>query len=153
MDKIEVNHLFDELVEHIESAPWFTEDWRMSRDGSYMHVTKTNWYDDNGQGVHFEVYVGDTEIEAKQFPILMHAETDVPNWEQFVNRMRIALQYEIPSFMRETDEYTILKEMHPLDKETFVKEVVDALTELQFVVPFVDMCLSENNDVEEKLDE
>lgn len=153
MDKQEVIHLFDELVERIASAPWFTEEWFITREGNYIHVAKTNWHDDKGQGVHFEVYVGDTELEEKQFPILVHAETDVPNREQFVNRMRIALRYHIPSFMRETDEYTILKEMHPLDQKTFVKEVLDALEELQFVVPFVDMCLTENDNVKEKLDE
>lgn len=141
MDKQEVTHLFNELVEHLASASWFTNEWNISRDGNYIHIAKANWHDDKGHGVHFEIYVGDTEQEEKQFPIMLHAETDVPNREQFVNRMRIALQFQIPSFMIENDEYTILKEMHQLDQETFVKEVLDALEELQFVVSFVDMCL------------
>ena len=148
MDKKEATILFDALVDQIKVASWFTEDWFVYRDGNYIHVAKHGWHDEKHQGIHFEVYVGDAEIGAKEFPIMLHAEADVPQREQFVNRMRTAIQFQIPSFMREADDYTIFKEMHPLDKEIFVAEVLQALEELQFIVPFVDMCLEENTELD-----
>ena len=150
MNDQEATKLFDQLVEHIKTAPWFTEEWSVYREGNYIHIRKNNWFDDHHNGVHFETYLGKTELEEDRFPILLHAESDVPNRDQFVNRMIIAIKFEVPSFMCGTTEETIFEEYLPLDKETFVSDVINTLNELQFMVPFIDMCLNEQ---EEKNDD
>ena len=47
-------------------SSWFSDDWAIYNRGPYMQVYKTNWYNDNQSGVHFETY-----IEARLVGVLL----------------------------------------------------------------------------------
>jgi hypothetical protein len=141
MDKENVTHLFDELVEHIRSAPWFSEEWDIYRDGDYIHIFKNNWLEDNHNGVHFETYVGDDD----SFPIVLHAEKDVPDRDAFVQRVVMGISalgsfegLSVDQFDIGVNDYTILKKDCTFDAETFISDVLTTLEDMQFVVPLVD---------------
>jgi len=76
--------LFDKLIEKIKNSEWFTSEWDIYRNGNYIHVFKKNWLDENHKGVHFETYVNDNN---KDSPVVLHAEGDVPNRDEFVQKV------------------------------------------------------------------
>jgi hypothetical protein len=140
MDQQITTHLFDELIQHIKSAPWFTEDWDIYRDGNYIHIFKKTWHEKNHNGVHFETYIGDSQLENGSFPIVLHAEKDVPNRDAFVQRVIMEIRSQ-EGFEIGVNDYTILRKEVDLQKETFVADVLKTLKEMQFIVAFVDQHL------------
>jgi hypothetical protein len=133
MDQQKVTQLFTELIEHIKGVTWFTEEWDVYRDGNYIHIFKENWLEENHNGVHFETYVGDTST----FPVVLHAEKDVPQRDAFVQRVVMAIGSH-DHFDVGVNDYTILKKELNFDEETFISDVLDVLEKMQFVVEIVD---------------
>ena len=68
-----VKNIFRNVENKLSSMSWFNDDWEIYNRGDYMQLYKTNWYNGNQGGVHFETYIESSEIKAKEFPILMHA--------------------------------------------------------------------------------
>ncbi len=137
----ETTKLFDDLVKEIKKAPWFTADFVLTRNGNYIHVAKKNWYDEKGNGVHFETYIEDRDVETEEFPIFLHAENDVPKRDAFVQDVVIAMGDYTNNFMCFVNEHTIVQRFVAFNKETFVTDAMKTLEEMQFLVEIVDCCL------------
>ena len=126
--------LFDKLIEKIKNSEWFTSEWDIYRNGNYIHVFKKNWLDENHKGVHFETYAKE---DSNEFPVVLHAEGDVPNRDEFVQKVLEEVR-DKEGFEFGVNNYTIMQKIIPVNKESFVEEVLKTLEELQFVVDVVD---------------
>src|SRR3989338_592736 len=141
MNKQETTKLFDDLVQQIKAASWFTAEFIITRNGNYIHVAKKNWHDEKGNGVHFETYIEDNESEIEEFPVFLHAEKDVPNRDAFVQNVVIAMGDHTNDFMCFVNEHTVVQRFVPFHKESFVADAIKTLEEMQFLVKMVDNCL------------
>ena len=83
----DIKNIFRNLEKRMKQSRWFEHDWEIYNRGSYLQLYKSNWYNDNQGGVHFETYIESAQIKHKEFPICVHAEEDCPSQSLFVRRI------------------------------------------------------------------
>ena len=59
--KYERHQKYISRLEKLLKEAWFDEDWEIYTRGPYLQLYKTNWFNHNQGGIHFE-----TSIEAPQ---------------------------------------------------------------------------------------
>ena len=52
-----------------------------------MQLYKSNWFNENNSGIHFETFIETPQLKNKAFPVLMHAEEDCMHRAEFVHRL------------------------------------------------------------------
>lgn len=80
----DIKNIFKNLEKLLRNASWFDDGWEIYNRGPYLQLYKSNWYNDNQGGVHFETYIEAPQIKQKSFPICMHAEEDCPEQSTFI---------------------------------------------------------------------
>ena len=51
-----------------------------------MQLYKSNWFNENNSGIHFETFIETPRLQNKAVPVLMHAEEDCMHRAEFVHR-------------------------------------------------------------------
>ncbi len=87
----DIKNLFRNLEKKLAASRWFDNDWDIYNRGSYLQLYKTDWYNSNQGGVHFETFIEPPQIKKKSFPICLHAEEDCPSQALFIE-MLVALE-------------------------------------------------------------
>tara|TARA_B100000676_G_scaffold175848_1_gene172568 strand:- start:612 stop:869 length:258 start_codon:yes stop_codon:yes gene_type:complete len=82
----DIKGVFRNLENLIRGSQWFENEWEIYNSGAYLQLYKKNWHNENQGGIHFETYIGDSQIKKKPFPILTHAEEDCPNQATFIEK-------------------------------------------------------------------
>jgi len=83
----DVKAVFRNLEKMLRQAAWFEDGWEIFNRGSYMQLYKSNWYNANQGGVHFETFIEDAQFRQKAFPISLHAEEDCPSQQRFIEAL------------------------------------------------------------------
>ena len=67
----------------IIALPWFGNHWWLNvsfgNQGYIFQLSKTNWFNHNGKGIHFEFWLGELEHRRKIIPFVLHFEPDTPD--------------------------------------------------------------------------
>ncbi len=95
---IEIFNQFSSTINKTRKAliaqDWFEGNWRLnlsfSGAGFKFQLSKTTWHNHDGQGIHFEFWLGDTEIQRKELPLVLHFEPDTPQRKKFGERFKSA---------------------------------------------------------------
>jgi len=64
----------------IRRQKWFKGDWTLQHtqsdpDGTPwvgMQLSKSNWFNDDGMGIHFETWVGEKDLKKSKLPFVLH---------------------------------------------------------------------------------
>ena len=83
----DVKAVFRNLEKMLRQSAWFEDGWEIFNRGSYMQLYKSNWYNANQGGVHFETFIEDAQFREKAFPISLHAEEDCPSQQRFIEAL------------------------------------------------------------------
>lgn len=138
--------VFKELDEKLRARSWFTEEWDIRNLGTYMHVYKQNWFNDNMGGVHIETYVEKAQLESKQVPIVIHCEDEFPKQDEFVllftGRARSLLS-EWKGYRAIGDGYRICEKSVPLDPRKLADSLAQELDRLQQLAPLIDQTIAD----------
>lgn len=82
----DIKNIFRNLESMLRQSRWFEDDWEIYNRGAYLQLYKSDWYNHNQGGVHFETYIEAPQIKKKAFPICMHAEEDCPDQAAFIKK-------------------------------------------------------------------
>ena len=81
-----VKKIFRNVENQLRQASWFGEEWRTFNRGPYIQLYKSNWFNENNSGNHFETFIETPQLQNKAFPVLMHAEEDCMHRAEFVHQ-------------------------------------------------------------------
>jgi len=140
-----VKNIFRNVENKLSSMSWFNDDWEIYNRGDYMQLYKTNWYNGNQGGVHFETYIESSEIKAKEFPILMHAEEDCPSQQEFIKGFLELEGDEIRSwkgYQTIGSGYSICKRKLAMNSKNLEQRIVEELSRLRKLADSVDEVLA-----------
>jgi hypothetical protein len=77
---------YQELKQRLEAADWFVaNDWQYTivlDEASGIissQLSKPSWYNQNRNGVHFDCWLGQKQLDEGAVPIALHAHQDFPN--------------------------------------------------------------------------
>ena len=144
-----VKNIFRNVEEKLSSMSWFNDDWEIYNRGDYLQLYKTNWYNGNQGGVHFETYIEASQIKDKSFPILMHAEEDCPAQQDFIRKFLDAEGELIRSwkgYQTIGSGYSICKRKMALNSKNIEQRIVEELSRLRKLESTVDRVLAEIED-------
>ena len=85
---------FEELEQNMTAAGWFNQDWKMrwhySNDqygeGIGCQLSKSNWYNQNENGIHFDAFVREGGEENPTIAVMMHVHAGFPKPAEFIER-------------------------------------------------------------------
>lgn len=83
----DIKKIFRNLEEKLRQSSWFEDEWKIYNRGAYLQLYKTNWYNQNQGGIHFETCIETPQIKQKAFPVCMHAEEDCPSQSEFIKKL------------------------------------------------------------------
>jgi len=130
----------------IISQDWFDGAWwinsTFNTNGYTFQLTKTNWFNHNSQGIHIEFWLEESELKEKEFDIVLHFESDVPDRKKLGLLFRDALS----PLEDEFEDYRIshqavcdkLKKRVSFTKSSLPKIVVTEFSRLQRIAPVID---------------
>lgn len=138
--------VFKELEDKIRGRGWFTAEWDIRNLGTYMHIYKQNWFNDNMGGVHIETYVEKPQLESKQVPIVVHCEDEFPKQEEFVrlftDRARPTLE-TWKGYKARGEGYRICEKSVPLDPRKLADSLAQEVDRLQELSPLIDQTIAD----------
>ena len=141
----DAKNTFRRLQTKLNESRWFGDDWEIYNRGAYLQLYKTNWYNDNQGGVHFETYIEAREIKQKRFPVCLHAEEDCPSQQLFIrslidleaSRIRSWKGYEVVG-----EGYSICQKSIPLNVKNLEERLYTELNQLRQLESSIDQVLS-----------
>ena len=142
----DIKGVFRNLENLIRGSRWFEDDWEIYNSGAYLQLYKKNWHNENQGGIHFETYIGDSQIKKKSFPILMHAEEDCPNQATFIKKFLELEQERISKwkdYKIKGSGYTIFQRTLPLNFKNLEQRILQELSEIRQLESGVDKTLGE----------
>lgn len=142
-DDIDYELLFQQLRREIKKQGWFTDEWEMYLEGTYLQIYKKNWYNKQLHGIHFEVLVNNETKEKNMFPIMLHVEQDVPKKPMFCDAFAVAAApwlKKLSEYEQNVTDYVLLKKEFPLNIQ-LLQKVLDEIDRLLVLVKPIDQAL------------
>ena len=141
----DIKKIFQNVEKQLKQSNWFENNWQIYNRGAYLHLYKTNWYNHNLGGVHFETYIETPQIKRKEFPICMHAEEDCPSQQHFIknflelenDRLKSWKGYRVIA-----KGYHILEKTMPLNFKNLEQKIFNELNRLRQLEFNIDSALN-----------
>jgi|GEM_PF-2352307 len=79
-----------ELKQKLEKAAWFGDGWLYDAWENTPFSTasgqlyKAHWYNQNKNGIHFDCWISEKEVETRKISIALHAHKDFPKAREFI---------------------------------------------------------------------
>ena len=130
----DVKNIFRNLERKLQQTNWFADDWEIYNRGPYLQLYKSNWYNQNQGGIHFETFIEAPQIKRKAFPVCMHAEEDCPSQPEFIQRFLEIEGDRIRSwkgFDVIGSGYSICERILPLNFKNLEQRIFDELNRLR----------------------
>lgn len=134
----------------IIAQEWFEVYWwlNVSFSGTAFNfqLSKTTWHNHNGQGIHFEFWLGEPEHQHKTIPLVLHFEPDTPHRKDLREKFKEALSELEADF----SDYKInhraicdkFQKNVKFTKSGLPRLVVREFTRLQKIAPLIDAILA-----------
>ena len=141
----DVKNTFRNVEKMLKHSRWFDDEWGVYNRGPYLQLYKSNWYNHNNSGVHFETFIEAAQLKKKAFPVLMHAEEDCPFQMEFIKRFldlegsRIA---KWSGWSIENQGYSVLQKIVPLGVKKLENRIYEELCQLQLLAASIDQTLT-----------
>lgn len=142
----DVKNTFRNLEKKLRQAKWFGDDWEIYNRGEYLQLYKTDWYNHNQGGIHFETYIEAPQIKRKEFPICMHAEEDCPSQTAFIQKFLELEGEQIrgwKGYQTLGEGYHICQRTLPLNGKNLEQRIFEELNRLRQLEPSVEQALAE----------
>lgn len=141
-----INKCRKELI----TQDWFKDNWWLhvffNGRAFNFQLSKTTWFNHNGQGIHFEFWLGEEEHERKTLPFVLHFEPETPQREALGKRFEKAFDGLEPDFMDyRINHRAICDKMQKHEKFTksgVAKLVVREFSRLHRIAPLLDDVLA-----------
>ena len=140
----DLKNVFRKLEKKLSSSSWFDENWEIYNRGCYLQVYKTNWYNQNQGGVHFETFIEGPQIRSKNFPICMHAEDDCPSRDKFIERffdISGSRLEDLKGFKTIPSGYSLCERVMPLNFKNLELRIYEELNKLRKMEDAIDEAL------------
>ncbi len=141
----DIKNIFRNLEKQLKQSSWFEDDWEIYNRGTYLQLYKTNWYNQNQGGIHFETYIEAPQIKQKAFPICMHAEEDCPSQPLFIQKFLEIEQDRIKQwkgYKTVGKGYSICQRTLPLNFKNLEQRLVEEFNRLRQLESGVEQALS-----------
>jgi len=142
----DVKAVFRNLEKMLRQAAWFEDGWEIFNRGSYMQLYKSNWYNANQGGVHFETFIEDAQFREKAFPISLHAEEDCPSQQRFIEALIDSERGRIQGwkgYRLVGKGYTVCERSLPLNFKALEQRLLQEFNQLRELEGAVDKALSQ----------
>jgi hypothetical protein len=142
----DVKAVFRNLEKMLRQAAWFEDGWEIFNRGSYMQLYKSNWYNANQGGVHFETFIEDAQFRQKAFPISLHAEEDCPSQQRFIEALIDSERGRIQGwkgYRLVGKGYTVCERSLPLNFKALEQRLLQEFNQLRELEGAVDKALSQ----------
>ena len=139
-----VKSVFRNLEKQLRNASWFNDGWEIYNRGEYLQLYKSNWYNGNQGGVHFETYIEAPQMKSKSFPLCMHAEEDCPSQQDFIQRFLEMEEKQINSWKGYKvigSGYHICEKKLPLNFKNLEQRLYEEFNRLRKLATSVDQIL------------
>jgi hypothetical protein len=88
----EVARQFEQLEQSMTNAGWFKQAWKMRwhytndqyGEGIGCQLSKSNWYNENENGIHFDAFVRETTEENPTITVMLHVHSGFPKPAEFI---------------------------------------------------------------------
>lgn len=141
----DVKAVFRNLEKMLRQAAWFEDGWEMFNRGSYMQLYKSNWYNANQGGVHFETFIEDAQFRETAFPISLHAEEDCPSQQRFIEALIDSERGRIQGwkgYRLVGKGYTVCERSLPLNFKALEQRLLQEFNQLRELEAAVDQTLT-----------
>jgi len=142
----DVKAVFRNLEKMLRQAAWFEDGWEIFNRGSYLQLYKSNWYNANQGGVHFETFIEDAHFRQKAFPISLHAEEDCPSQQRFIEALIDSERGRIQGwkgYRLVGKGYTVCERSLPLNFKALEQRLLQEFNQLRELEGAVDKALSQ----------
>ena len=140
----DIRNIFRRLEKLLKEAKWFDDEWEIYNRGPYLQLYKSNWYNHNQGGIHFETSIEAPQLKSKSFPIAMHAEEDCPSRQSFLERFLLLERERIArwnTYQIQTSENTVVQRILPLNYKNLEQRIYGELNQLRQLADGIDQTL------------
>ena len=138
--------VFREFEHNLRKASWFSEGWEIYNRGVYLQLSKEGWHNERQSGIHFETYVEAPQVRECIVPIYLHAETDVPDQTDFIERLLIREGGRIQSWKGYEvvgHGYSICQRVLPLNLKHLAARLYEEFNRLRQLESAIDDTIAE----------
>jgi hypothetical protein len=144
--------LFQEVEGRLKQSDWFTNEWSASAGefpgGVGLQLSKSNWFNQSGNGIHFESWINRAELKRRTVPVVLHVETAFPGKKKAFLQLLLERRGElIQSWAGYTVSTTNSMQPFiyrmPLEKERLVSGLCHEFSRLQVLVPVIDQIIED----------
>ena len=154
----DIERQFRTAADQLRRLKWFRGDWILQHTESDpggtpwvgMQLAKSNWFNDDGMGIHFETWVGEKDLKKSRLPFVLHIlhQRLFPGTEttavEFMRRWHTIpepaeLISSWPGY--KAGRSKPFKGEHKFDPERISEIVVDEFTRLHVLGSYVDQVL------------
>ena len=142
----DLKKVFRSIETSLRRSRWFDDGWEIYNRGTYLQLYKDNWSNQGQGGVHFETFIEDNQIRAKEFPIALHAEEDCPNQTEFISNFIEMERDRIQSWKGYKvvgAGYVLCERRLPLNLKSLEQRVLEELNRLRQLEASIDAALEE----------
>ena len=142
----DIKNTFQGLEKKLRQSPWFEDDWQIYNRGAYLQLYKSNWYNQNQGGIHFETFIEAPQIKQKAFPVCMHAEEDCPSQAKFIQKFLEIESSRIDGwkgFKVSGKGYSICQRTLPLNYKNLEQRLLEEFNRLRQLESGVEQVLRE----------
>ena len=140
----DIRNIFRRLEKLLKEAKWFDDEWEIYNRGPYLQLYKSNWYNHNQGGIHFETSIEAPQLKSKSFPIAMQAEEDCPSRQSFLERFLLLERDRIArwnTYQIQTSENTVVQRILPLNYKNLEQRIYGELNQLRQLADGIDQTL------------
>jgi len=141
----DIKKVFRQFEKQLMKSSWFDDGWEIYNRGPYIQLYKSNWYNQNQGGVHFETFIEAPQIKQKSFPICLHAEQDCPSQADFIDALLALEGDRIKSwkgYQTIGNGYHICQRTLPLNFKNLEQRLYEEFNRLRQLETSIDQVLS-----------
>ena len=141
-----IKSIFSKLESSLRNARWFAEGWEIYNRGVYLQLSKEGWHNERQNGVHFETYIEKPQIRERIVPIFLHAESDVPQQAEFIDRLLARERDRIQSWKGDEivgHDYGVCQRVLPLNVKHLAGRMFEELNRLRQLESAIDDTIAE----------
>ena len=138
--------IFKNIERTLRTSAWFEDGWEIYNRGVYLQLYKSNWYNQNQGGIHFETYIEAPQIKKKTFPVCFHAEQECPSHQAFISRFLESHGDEIrgwKGYKVRGDGYHVCQRDLPLNYKNLEQRLVEEFNRLRQLETRIDQALQD----------
>ena len=141
----DIKKVFRTIEDTLKRSSWYGDDWEIYNRGTYLQLYKSDWFNQNQGGVHFETFIEANQIRDKMVPISVHAEEDCPQQALFIQELLTAEGDRMrgwKGYKSIGDGYVVCERRLPLNFKNLEQRLVEEFNRLRQLEHAIDTTLA-----------